>query len=178
MHKLSQQNQEELIDLLSERMTFERAAVNLYDAVIDKMQATGEQEITRMLPTMKEHRDQEEEHGQWLKEQIEACGGDASETTERSKLVETQSIGIEKVILNGDPDVSHLFHALLSAELMDNAGWELLVKLAEDADDEDARRQFIKRLHQEEDHLDFLRKAVSRKNTRDVLGAGPQMPTQ
>ncbi len=40
-----------------------------------------------------------------------------------------------------------MFHALFAAELVDNAGWDLLVQLADEADDDEARRAFKKRLH-------------------------------
>ena len=67
-------------------------------------------------------------------------------------------------------------HALLTAELVDNAGWELLLELADDADDADARREFRKRLHEEEEHLIFMRRAVVAFARRNVLGQTVLMP--
>lgn len=81
------------------------------------------------------------------------------------------------MILDGDNEVSHLFHALLTAELADNAGWDLLASLADEAGDRDAERAFKKRLHEEEEHLIFARKAVERLARREVLGEQVSMPT-
>jgi hypothetical protein len=67
--------------------------------------------------------------------------------------------------------------ALLTAELIDNAGWELLLELADDADDADARREFRKRAHHEEEHLLFARRAVVACSRRTLLGQAVQLPT-
>lgn len=76
---------------------------------------------------MREHLDHEKEHEEWSEECIRSLGGGAHSPTEMSKLV---------------TELPHLFHALLSAELLDNAGWELLVQLADEAADREAKREF------------------------------------
>jgi bacterioferritin (cytochrome b1) len=129
-----------------------------------------------MLPTMKDHRDQEKEHEEWLEAQIRGMGGDAHAKTEMSELITAESAGVEKVVTS-DKDLVHQMHALLTAELVDNAGWELLLELADDADDAEARREVRKRLHQEEEHLIFMRRAVSAFARRSVLGKTVLMPT-
>jgi bacterioferritin (cytochrome b1) len=177
MDKLAKLNPGKVIDLLTERVTFERDGVKLYDAILEKMRRSGDEEVRRMLPQMQEHRDQEKEHEEWLEEQIRALGGDAHGTTEMSELVAREAKGIEDVILDGDNEIFHLFHALLTAELADNAGWELLVTLADEAGDREARRQFRQRLHDEEEHLVFVRRAVEGFARRQVLGEQVAMPT-
>jgi hypothetical protein len=72
--------------------------------------------------------------------------------------------------------ISHLFHALLAAELSDNAGWDLLVQIADDVGDREAKRAFKKRLHQEEDHLIFVRRAVERFARMAVTGRKAELP--
>lgn len=177
MHRLAQKNKDKVIDLLTERLQYERTAVALYDAIMPKMRSSADPEIVKMLPQMMEHREQEKEHEEWLEEQIRNLGGDTHAETEMSKLSTLESEGIGKVVLDGDPNIAHLFHALLSAELVDNAGWDLLVDLADEADDRDAKRSFKKRLHEEEDHLVFVRKALEKFMQRDVLGERVSMPT-
>jgi hypothetical protein len=139
------------------------------------MKSSSSPEVARMLPAMKEHRDQEKEHEEWLEAQIRAMGGDAHARTEMSQLITEESPGVEKVITK-DHNLVHQMHGLLTAELMDNAGWELLLELADDADDAEARREFRRRLHEEEEHLVFVRRAVVAFARRNVLGQTVLLP--
>jgi bacterioferritin (cytochrome b1) len=175
MKELAAKNKDKVIDLLNERLVFERSVVKLYDAILANMAGSNVPEIARMAPEMKEHRDQEKEHEEWLEEQIRALGGSAHQRTEMSDLIEAESSGVEKVVTS-DKNLVHQMHALLTAELVDNAGWELLLELADDADDRDARREFRRRLHEEEEHLHFVRRAVIAFQRRSVLGQSTPLP--
>jgi bacterioferritin (cytochrome b1) len=178
MEKLASRNPEKVVDLLCERLAFERAGVKLYDAIIAKLQRSNEPEVHRTLKTMHEHRAQEKEHEEWLEAQIRALGGDTHIETDLARLVTVESSGIEAVVMDGDNDPVHLFHALLAAELADNAGWDLLVALADECHDRIAKKEFKKRLHEEEDHLVFVRRAVASLAMHDVLGEELDMPVQ
>jgi bacterioferritin (cytochrome b1) len=177
METLAKYNPEKVIDLLTERLTFERASVKLYDAVIDKMTVSTVDGVADMLDQMREQRDQENEHVEWLEECVRELGGDAHGETEMASVVMRESRGIEDIILDGDNDIFHLFHALLTAELADNWGWDLLVSLADEAGDRDAKKAFKKRLHEEEEHLAYMRRAVERLARREVLGEDVSLPT-
>jgi len=175
MKELAAKNLDKLLDLLNERLTFEREAFKLYDAVVQNMQAASSPEVGRMLPTMKEHRDQEKEHEEWLEAQIRSLGGDAHARTEMGELISAECAGVDKVVTT-DKNLVHQLHALLTAELIDNAGWELLLELADDADDREARCDFRKRLHEEEEHLTFVRRAITAFARRSVLGQTVLLP--
>jgi bacterioferritin (cytochrome b1) len=175
MKELANYDKAKVVDVLNERLAFERAGVKLYDRVLAVAQQAGEPGVARMLPELQKHRDEEKEHEEWLEEQIRFLGGDAHTETERSRLVTRESKGIEEVVMS-DAELPHLLHALLAAELVDNAGWDLLVQLADEADDSEAKRDFKKRLHEEEDHLLFLRKAMERLSAQDVLGKEAPLP--
>jgi len=177
MEKLTQYNPQKVIDLLTERLTFERNGVKLYDAIIDKMSLSNDDSVARMIEQMQEYRDEEKEHEEWLEDQVRALGGDTEQLTEMAELVMRESKGIDDVVLDGDNDVFHLLHALLTAELADNAGWDLLVALADEAGDRDAKKAFKSRLHDEEEHLAFVRRAVERLARREVLGEEVALPT-
>ncbi len=176
MEKLATKNREKVIDMLCERLAFERSGVKLYDEIVRKMRASQDPQIEKMLDPMQEHRDQEKEHEEWLEAQIRSLGGDDRATTDLSRLVTRESKGIEEVVQK-DAEIPHLFHALLAAELVDNAGWDLLVQLADEADDDEAKRQFKKRLHEEEEHLILMRRAMERLALKEVLGERVSMPT-
>lgn len=177
MKKLAEQHLDKAIDLLNERLVFERAGVEFYDKILQVMAASQDPAIQGLQDQMQEHRDQEKEHEEWLEAQIRALGGDAHEETERSKLVSIESEGLKDVIDN-DYSVPHLFHALLQAELSDNAGWQLLLELADRAGDDEAREEFRTRLHNEDEHLIFMRDTVASLARKEVLGEqAVQMPT-
>ncbi|MFL5410522.1 MAG: hypothetical protein ACJ79D_04030, partial [Myxococcales bacterium] len=74
---------------------------------------------------------------------------------------------IEHVVMR-DPNLLHDFHALLTAELADNAGWELLMELASEFGDRDAKGEFKKRLHEEEKHLLTVREAVREMSLQEI----------
>jgi len=167
MKKLAKTNPAKVIDLLNERLTFERAGVKLYDALLERMRASPEPEIKAMIGQMQENRDEEKEHEEWLEEQIGELGGDAHALTEKALLVQTESEGVERVVRR-DPSIAHDLHALLIAELADNAGWDLLVQLAAELGDRAAKKEFRKRLLEEEEHLIFVRGTVLKMTQREV----------
>src|SRR5690349_10616471 len=131
MKKLAQYDRNKLIDFLMERLTFEKAGVELYDTILEKMRAMNDLSVASLLPELERYRDEEWEHADWLTTQITALGGDVTEKTELARLVERESSGIEEVV-KGDAQITHLFHALLTAELVDNSGWQLLLELADE----------------------------------------------
>ncbi len=177
MEELARKNRGEVLDVLTERLTYERAGVKLYDKVIECVRASSEPAITKMLGQLAEHRDQEKEHQEWLEGQIRALGGDPNASTKMSRTIETESKGVEQVILGGQASMRQMFHALATAELVDNAGWDLLVDLADEADDDDAKKAFKKRLHEEEEHLVFAKRALEKLTVHDVLGESVSLPT-
>ncbi len=175
MKELASYEKAKVIDALNERLAFERAGVKLYDRVLEVMRQSQDKNFERMLDEMRKYRVEEKEHEEWLEEQIRFLGGDAHSETDKSRLVTRESKGIEEVVMS-DAELPHLFHALLAAELVDNAGWDLLVQIADEAGDSGAKREFKKRLHEEEDHLVFIRRAVEKLSFRDVLGEETKLP--
>jgi bacterioferritin (cytochrome b1) len=169
MSDLGHQNRAELIDLLTERLTFERTGVRLYDRVLERIRAAGDPEVAKLHAPMTAHRDQEKEHEEWLEAQIRALGGSAHAMTAKAHLVQTESQGIAAVIFDERATLPQMLHALLAAELVDNAGWDLLVALADEVDDHDLKKEFKRRLHEEEDHLALIQKAVARFAKRELL---------
>jgi bacterioferritin (cytochrome b1) len=176
MQKLALANRGKLIDVLSERLAFERDGVKLYDAILTAMQRSTDPEVLKMIEPMRKQRNDEREHEEWLESQVRALGGSAHEQTELTRLVGIESSGIGKVVLDGDPEVAHLFHAILAAEAIDNAGWDVLVALADQAGDREARKAFKKRLYEEQKHLAFVKRAVERFERRQVLGQPATIP--
>jgi rubrerythrin len=170
MRKLIQYDRERVIDLLCERLAFERSGVKLYDRVLEVMLASTDAEIHAMSSTLEEHRAEELEHEAWLEAQIRALGGDAAAQCDGAQLATREVAGLEEVAAHDGGDLRHLLHALLAAEAMDETGWKLLVELAQDADDREARREFTRRHHHEAEHLAFTRHLVERIAVRTIFG--------
>jgi bacterioferritin (cytochrome b1) len=177
MKELANYDHTKVVNVLLARLNFERTGVKLYDSIIDKLSLRNDEDAQRVLSTLQEHRDEEKEHEEWLEEQVRSLGGDAHGSSDLSELETRESKGIEEIIIDGDNDIMHNFHALLAAELADNAGWDLLVQLADEAGDREARRQFKKRLHEEEEHLVFVRRVIERLARRSILGEEVRLPT-
>lgn len=176
MQKLAERNITKLLDMLTARVVYERTGVRLYDSVIAKIEHGRDPRYERILGTLREHRDQEKAHEEWLEEQIRRLGGSPHVQTAQSRLEEEESQGIQRVILDGHTDLSHNLHALLTAELADNAGWDLLVKLADEAGDREAKAEFERRLRHEMQHMVFLREVVKRVVEGEVLGEERGLP--
>jgi bacterioferritin (cytochrome b1) len=176
MNNLANQNRDNVIDVLTERLTFERTGVRLYDRVLERIRATGDPEVAKLHAPMTAHRDQEKEHEEWLETTIRGLGGSAHAMTGKANLVKTESRGLEDVIFDDRATLPQMLHALLAAELVDNAGWDLLVALADEANDHELKKQFKQRLHEEEDHLALLQRAVARFAKREILAAAPSVP--
>ncbi|HEY1555393.1 MAG TPA: hypothetical protein VGF94_11230 [Kofleriaceae bacterium] len=177
MRKLAELNKPKLIDLLGERLAFEHASVELYDALIGKLETSNDDRALILLDELRVQRDEEREHEDWLADQMQLLGADPRVPTELAELARRETRGIEEVILEDDHELSHLLHALLAAELSDNAGWDLLVALAEEAHDRDAKRQLKQRLREEQAHLAFVHIALRRLAFYNVLGEDVWMPT-
>ena len=176
MDKLANYNRQAAIDVLAERLEFERTGVELYDRILEAMDCSDDPRIEGMRDEMEEYRDEEKEHEEWLEDQIRALGGDPDARTRRVQLVEAESVGIERVILASHATIPEMLHALLAAELVDNASWGLLESLASEAGDHDARKEFVKRLEEEAKHLLFVSKAVEAFTVQEVLGEPVSLP--
>lgn len=175
MRKLSLHNPNKVIDYLCERLAVERTGAEFYSETLRKMAELNDPEAEKLRPQLLKIRDEELQHAEWLEAQILTLGGDLQDETELASLVRRESEGILNVV-KGDMQPAHLFHALLMVELMDNAGWEMLLHLADEAGDDEAREEFSRRAREEQQHLMFVRQVVTTLARDQVLGA--QQPIQ
>src|SRR3989442_3361818 len=176
MDKLAKKNVGKVIDLLSERLAFERAAVKLYVPLHVRLRVATDPALRALLEQIEHDRDEEKEHEECLEDQISAVGGDAHAQTERSVWVRAESEGVERV-MRRDDSIPHDSHAVLTAELADNAGWDLLVQIADEFGDSAAKKEFQKRLREEERHLLFVRKTLL-ELTKQEVSVGPPSPPE
>jgi bacterioferritin (cytochrome b1) len=167
MRTVSRTHRSKVIELLSERLAFERASVKLYEAILQRLRPRGGP-FESVQARLRLIREEEKSHQEWLEEQVRTLGGDPELETDGSLLVRAEWRRIAEDS-ESDHEPARLFQALLNAELFDNAGWELLVELADRAQDEEARDAFLQRLHEEQEHLLFVSHLASVFARNEVL---------
>ena len=130
---------EVFIDKLGKRLTFERSGVRLYEAMIAKAKAL-ETPDSGLIDTLKYIGDEEHEHTILVHQAIESLGADPTAETPCADVVGAMALGIVSVLTDPRTNVSQCLNALLTAELADNAAWELLIELAQAAGHPEHRR--------------------------------------
>jgi ferritin-like metal-binding protein YciE len=168
--RLADTNREQVVDLLCERLAFERSTVRLYDRILEALRVGGDASTRELHATMLKHREEENEIARWLEGRIRELGGDERAETDLARLATREARGIDEVAENDAADITHLLHALLAVEGVDNAGWDLLVHLADAAGDARTKHELERRLRQERQHLAFVRQAIERLAIQTLFG--------
>lgn len=150
-----------LLDKLSERLAFERTGTRLYEALLNKVDALGEESPGPTLEEIEEIGSEELEHFLMLNRTIEELGGDPTLQSPCADVAGVTSIGILQVLTDPRSSMAHCLQAMLTAELTDNAGWELLIKLADNLGYDDMKTEFAAALEAEERHLLNVRNWLS-----------------
>lgn len=158
LKKLTGRKPEVFIDMLGERLAFERGGVRLYESMLTKCQATPEKIPGLSTDQLAHFRDEEAKHFRWVEEALEALGADPTAQTPGANVAGIESMGIMQVMDDPRTTLSQSLHALLVAELADHDGWELLIKLADDMGQDEMARNFRQALKEEEEHLSHVRK--------------------
>lgn len=156
LDKLSGENPEVLIDKLGERLAFERMGTRLYEYLMTKCQAAQESSPIS-IDTLKRFRDQEEHHFKMVAQALESLGADPTAQTPGAAISAVASMGILKVISDPRTTVAQSMEAILSAELLDHASWELLIKLADHMGFEQMVVDFRAALAEESNHVRQVR---------------------
>jgi rubrerythrin len=144
-----------LLDKLGERLAVERTATRLYDALIAKFRtqpesAIGDEDLVRI-------RNEEAKHFALLAECIERLGGDPTAQTPCADVAGVEALGLIQVITDPKTTIAQSLHAILVAELTDNAAWEDLIALAETMGQTDMVPEFQHALQHEAEHLTLVR---------------------
>lgn len=170
-----------LLDKMGERLAFERTGTRLYDALITKYEALSRVEGSALPPaseaaadnkeglalsgledetpaqTLVRIRDEELAHFRLLADAMTALGADPTAQTPCADVVGTASMGFMQVLTDPRTTLAQCLNTMLAAELADNAGWELLIQLADDAGETDLAGQFLAALSEEQEHLTIIK---------------------
>jgi bacterioferritin (cytochrome b1) len=146
-----------LLDKLSERLAFERTGTRLYEALLNKCEMLGEEQPGPTLEQIQHIGQEELEHFLLINETIAELGGDPTVQSPSADVAAVASHGIMQVLTDPRSSMSQCLQAMLTAELTDNAGWELLIMLAESLGYTDMATEFQTALEHEEEHLQNVR---------------------
>jgi bacterioferritin (cytochrome b1) len=150
-----------LLDKLSERLAFERMGTRLYEALLNKVEMLGEAEPGPTIEDIEHIGSEELEHFLLLNRTIEDLGGDPTVQSPCADVAGVASMGIIQVLTDPRTSLPQCLQAILTAELTDNAGWELLIKLADNLGQDEMKAEFEEALAHEEEHLQNVRTWLS-----------------
>ena len=161
-----------LLDKLGERLAFERTGTRLYDALITKFDTMQDQSTSMTLADLRKIRQDEARHFAIVADAIETLGGDPTSQTPCADLVGVESMGLMQVVTDPRTTVAQSLHAILVAELTDNAGWELLIALAEDQNQNSLITDFTVALDEERAHLQQVQNWFQEATIGEVISSG------
>lgn len=156
--KLTGNNPEVLIDKLGERLAFERTGVRLYEALIAKCRAAPAQPLSVPLERLAHFRDEEARHLELVERTIASLGADPTAQTPGADVAAMTSQGVLQVLTDPRTTVAQSLNAILTAEMSDNAGWELLIGLARQAGLDNIAAEFEPALTAEREHMQSVRR--------------------
>ncbi len=146
-----------LLDKLGERLAFERQGTRLYESFLEKCAALATDGIGPQPDDLRQIRDQELEHFKILQQAIGAFGGDATVETPSADVAGVIAHGILQIVSDPRTTTVQCLQALVSAELADNDGWDLLGKLAAQLGHTELQEQCQQAYNEEQEHLEKVR---------------------
>lgn len=141
------------IDKLAERLAYERGGTRLYEAAMVKFMAHADELKDVSIEDLREIRDEEASHALLIKECIEQLGADPTAQTPSADLVGVETMGLLQAVSDPRTNLAQTLHALLAAELVDEAGWEILIALAENIGQSDMVTRFREAEQREQEHV-------------------------
>jgi hypothetical protein len=147
-----------LLDKLGERLAFERQGTRLYESFFQKIETLAIESDDG--PTAAELRhicDEEYEHFKLLQQAIVKLGGDATVQTPSANVAGVLSKGAIEIVNDPRTTTAQSLQAVLTAELADNDGWQMLGQLAAQLGLEELEEQCRQALEEEQEHLEKVR---------------------
>jgi len=161
-----------LLDKLGERLAFERTGTRLYDALITKFETMQDGSTSMTLADLQKIRQDEARHFAIITDAIETLGGDPTSQTPCADLVGVESMGLMQVVTDPRTTVAQSLHAILVAEMTDNAGWDMLIALAEDQNQGSLISDFTVARDEERVHLQQVQAWYEEATIGETISSG------
>jgi rubrerythrin len=161
-----------LLDKLGERLAFERQGTRLYEAFLQKCESLTVEDASG--PSVEELRhicEEELEHFHLLQNAITALGGDATVQTPSADVAGVLSHGVMQVVSDPRTTIPQTLQAMLTAELVDNDGWQMLQDLAAELGHDDLEEQCGKAYEEEQEHLEKVRDWLTSMTMDEASGS-------
>jgi rubrerythrin len=160
MQKLLGRHAEVLIDKLGGRLAFERTGTRLYDALLGKYQVRTDEAPSLPIEQLQQFRAEEAAHIGLVWDALRQLGADPTSVTPMADTNAVASIGLMQIISDPRMSIAQSIHAIHIAELADNDGWQILIKLALQLGQDDMAAQFKQALAEEDRHLAVIRQVM------------------
>jgi rubrerythrin len=141
-----------LMDKLGERLAFERSGTRLYDALLVKCAADESGVVSSK--DIKHIRDEEAMHFALLGAAIQSLGGDPTAQTPGADVAGVEGAGLMQVLNDPKTTLAQALHAILVAEMTDNAAWDELIELTSQVGNDELVARFSKARDHEKEHLE------------------------
>jgi rubrerythrin len=161
-----------LLDKLGERLAFERQGTRLYEAFLQKCESVALDSGSG--PSVEDLRhicEEELEHFHLLQNAITALGGDATVQTPSADVAGVLSHGVMQVVSDPRTTIPQSLQAMLTAELVDNDGWQMLQDLAAELGQDDLEEQCGKAYEEEQEHLEKVREWLTSMTMDEASGS-------
>jgi len=145
------------IDKIAERLAFERGGTRLYDAVYAKAVAHDTELDEISAQEILDIRNEEAQHVLLLNGCLESLGADPTSQTPCADLVGVTTMGFIQAATDPRTTLAQTLHVALSAELIDNEGWENLIAMAQQMGQDEMAVRFQNALDEEAVHLSKVR---------------------
>ena len=144
-----------LMDKLGERLAFERSGTRLYDALMVKCAA--DESCGVPAKELRHIRDEEATHFALVGAAIQTLGGDPTAQTPSADVAGVEGMGLMQVLTDPKTTVAQALHAILVAEMTDNAAWDELIELTGQAGNDELVARFSKARDSEQEHLEKVK---------------------
>ena len=144
-----------LMDKLGERLAFERSGTRLYDALMVKCAA--DESCGVPAKELRHIRDEEATHFAVVGAAIQTLGGDPTAQTPSADVAGVEGMGLMQVLTDPKTTVAQALHAILVAEMTDNAAWDELIELTGQVGNDDLVARFSKARDSEQEHLEKVK---------------------
>ena len=148
------------VDKLAERLAFERTGTRLYEAILVKFDGGASWTGGPTRAELERFHDDELDHFHLIRSAIEELGADPTVMTPSADVMGVASGGLIQVVTDPRTTLPQCLSALLTAELTDNDGWQMLAALARSIGKDEMAERFLQALQQESVHLAHVRRWI------------------
>jgi len=145
------------LDLLGERLAFERTGTRLYDALLIKLEGADPRPGGPDREELESIREDEMRHFEVVRNAIEMLGGDPTVVTPSANVCGVAASGWVLALSDPRTTLTEALKVILAAELADNDGWATLIEVAAGLGQDDLAQQFTEAANDEEVHLTRVR---------------------